>query len=86
MELFEAADWYGARSGELSAQFTQTVEGAIAEIQRSPYEFPSVYGRARRAVLPRFPYSIIYTVSDDEIVVVSCFHTRRHPRHWRKRL
>ena len=86
LELFEAADWYEARGRELSAEFMQTVETCIDEIQRNPFEYPSISGRARRAVLPRFPYSIIYTASDDEIVVVSCFHSRRHPRYWRKRL
>jgi plasmid stabilization system protein ParE len=90
LELFESADWYEARDKErgreLSAAFLRAVDNCIEQIQENPFRFPLADTRARRAVLPRFPYSIIYTVSDDEILIVACFHGRRNPRNWRKRL
>jgi plasmid stabilization system protein ParE len=45
-----------------------------------------VHGEARRAVLRRFPYSVIYAVREDEIVVIACFHGRRDPKRWQDRL
>jgi len=32
--------------------------------------------------MARFPYSIIYLVTNDEVVVLSCFHQRRDPAVW----
>jgi len=48
--------------------------------------YPIVFSNARRAVLRRFPYSLIYVESGDDILVVACFHGRRNPRRWQDRL
>jgi plasmid stabilization system protein ParE len=45
-----------------------------------------VRGEVRRAVLRRIPYSVIFTVREDEIVVIACFHARRDPKGWQYRL
>jgi hypothetical protein len=55
-------------------------------IERNPDVFPVIFGQARRAVVRRFPFSVIYTVFSDEILVVACVHGRRDPAHWQKRL
>jgi hypothetical protein len=48
--------------------------------------YPTVFGNARRAVLRRFPYSVIYVVRDDELVIAACIHSGRDPIRWQKRL
>ena len=83
LEIAEAADWYEARERGLSSEFLRTVEACIASIQRNPLMHPKVYGIYRRAALRRFPYGIFYTVTEDEIVIVSCYHARRAPRVWK---
>jgi len=45
-----------------------------------------VHSEVRRAALRRFPYVIIYTVDDTEIVIVACIHARRDPKRWKGRL
>lgn len=44
------------------------------------YEFGT-----RRIVLPRFPYSVVYEVHADHIVIVAVAHQRRRPGYWRDR-
>ena len=34
-------------------------------------------GHVRRALLRRFPYSIVYEIIDDEIIVLACRHARQ---------
>jgi plasmid stabilization system protein ParE len=85
-ELAEAVDWYEARGRGLGTEFLRAVEAAIATLQRHPTLFPIAFGTARRAVLRRFPYNVIYTVSDDEIVIAACIHGRRDPRRWQTRI
>ena len=58
----------------------RAVDAALAAVERHPLQHPLVDPPIRRAVLRRFPYSILFTVDDDEIVVLSCFHVRRDPQ------
>jgi len=37
-------------------------------------------------VLKRFPYSVLFRASEDEVVVIACFHGRRDPHDWLRRL
>jgi len=79
-ELLEAVDWYQARAPGLGAEFLRSLDAALAAIQRN-----RLLGNARRAVLRRFPYSVIYEPSHDEIPIVACIHGRRDPQRWQKR-
>jgi plasmid stabilization system protein ParE len=38
----------------------------------------------RRAPLRRFPYGILYVVTDDELLILNCFHGHRDPRDWQE--
>ena len=84
-ELAEAADWYESRSKGLGTEFLRALDAAIANIQRNPLGYQTVFGSVRRAVMRRFPYSVIYTFSDTEILIVACFHGHRDPKSWQER-
>ena len=84
-ELDEAAAWYSERSRGLGAEFVRIVDAAFAAIQRNPLQFPVVHRQVRRAVLRRFPYAVLFTESETEIVVLSVFHSRRDPKRWQSR-
>lgn len=86
LEINEAAEWYEARGQGLAVEFLRTLDACIESIRRDPLLYPVVRGEMRRAVLRRFPYSVIYTVREDKIVVIACFHGRRDPKRWQDRL
>jgi len=85
-ELTEAVDWYEARSQGLGAEFLRSLDAVIAHVQRHPTLYPIVFGNARRATLRRFPYSLIYIVHDDVLLIAACIHSRRDPSRWQKRI
>ena len=85
-EIDEAAAWYKPRRRFLARDFVDTVNAGIQAIAENPERFPFREGQARHLVLPRFPYSIIYKVTDDHVIILSCFHDRRDPAEWRRRL
>jgi hypothetical protein len=85
-ELAEAREWYDARVPGLGAEFLTAFDDAIATIRRNPNAAPKVFKSARRMILNRFPYLVIYTNTTDEIVVHACIHGKRHPRRWKSRV
>jgi len=86
IDLAEASDWYDENRDGLGGEFIRAFEAASAAIVRNPFQYQIVYGKARRAPLRRFQYGLIYTVSDNEVLVVACVHGRRDPRRWQERI
>jgi plasmid stabilization system protein ParE len=85
-EVAEAARWYEERSRGLGEAFLDTFLEVTANVKRSPYLYAPILGEARRALLHRFPYSVIYEIHGDEVVVLACFHERSDPKEWQRRL
>jgi plasmid stabilization system protein ParE len=81
-ELLQAQDWYEERSPGLGFEFARAVDAAVARALRMPLAFATIEGEFRHVMTRKFPYSIIYRVSETELVVVSCFHHRRRPGSW----
>ena len=84
-DIAEAARWYEQRSPGLGSEFLRAVDVTLAEVARMPERYPLVRGRARRALLRRFPYAVFFVASPDLVSVFACLHVRRAPRHWRER-
>lgn len=85
-ELREAQAWYEERVPGLGFEFARAVDAAAASILRFPKSFPHVHGDLQKAILRRFPYTLIFFMSDEEIVVLACFHHRRDPERWQDRV
>ena len=81
-DIIEAQAWYEERAPGLGHEFSRAVDAAIAGILRFPRACPKVHGPVRKALLRRFPYSLLFLVEDDDIVVLACFHHRKDPRAW----
>lgn len=85
-ELREATLWYQTKGPGLGTEFVRAFEAIITNLERNALLYPVVYKSARRAVMRRFPYSVIHIVSDDEILIVSVIHGKRDPAHWQSRV
>jgi plasmid stabilization system protein ParE len=85
-DVVDARDWYERQSSGLGAEFVRALEAAVAVAQRSPEAFPSIGADFRRVLLRRFPYSLVYQMHGDVLVVLACFHQRRDPRSLGERL
>jgi hypothetical protein len=66
-EIAEAANWYDRRVPGVGEEFVLAVDAALAAVQRNPFQYQAVWGQYRRARVQRFPYGLIYVVSDREI-------------------
>ena len=84
-DIAEAARWYEQRSPGLGREFLRAVDVALAEISRMPERYPIARGKARRVLLRRFPYAVLFVATPDLVSVLACLHARRDPRRWQER-
>lgn len=85
-DIETARRWYRARSGVLGRDFVRSLRICIEGIERFPEHHPVVHRNARRALLHRFPYMVLYVAHEGAIVIVGCWHTHRDPQRWKDRL
>ena len=85
-ELNEAAEFYDSEDLGLGGSFLDAVERAFKQIQAFPESSQISLDPARTKVLSAFPFSVIYWVADDVIVVLAVAHHRRQPGYWRSRV
>ena len=84
-EIEEAWLWYERRHKGLGDGFVLCVEESLEKISHDPKLYPVIHKKIRRAIISRFPYSILYFIEKSEIVVVGVFHSSRNPKQWKNR-
>ena len=85
-EIRDAFLRYDGEVPGLGNGFLAEVERSIRKITYFPQTGTPHLGDARRALTRRFPYSIIYTIREAQIIIVAVAHQRRRPDYWLERL
>src|SRR5688572_7501807 len=85
-ELLEAALWYENKRTGLGDEFILCYEAKLNQVLTNPLQFQIRHKNCRFALFDRFPYYLVYFVDGNIITVVSCFHAKRNPRIWKRRL
>ena len=84
-ELLEALDWYLQINNKTGVWFQDEINGQLNRILETPKQFPIVFSKIRRANIHSFPYSILFEVYNDSILILSIFHQSRDPQIWKTR-
>jgi len=85
-EIETAADYYEKQEAGLGLRFVLELQRAIKFILQFPNAWSPISKRARRCVLRRFPYNVIYSVHQDTVTIVTVVHQRRDPGKWQELL
>jgi toxin ParE1/3/4 len=79
-ELQDAAAFYTARANvALGLAFVAEFERAANHALENPLLGAVFRGNQRRYLFRRFPYSIIYQITNDELRIIAVAHHRRRP-------
>jgi plasmid stabilization system protein ParE len=82
-EIAGAVDWYSSKNPIAADAFRTIVFDAVEMIAHSPFSWPKVSDRGvRKLVLPRYPYSMFYSVAGSIVTILAVTHHRRVPRDW----
>lgn len=86
-DLRDAASFYREQAGTgLSQSLLGEFEQSISKLLLHPALGSPWRGRGRRRYLMKhFPYSLVYTVSADELRVLAVAHHSRRPDYWAHR-
>lgn len=85
-EFDEAFDWYEGQKAGLGVEFAEAVQVVYDRIAANPLLHQVVFADVRRAVVRRFPYTILYRPHSDRVEVLAVFHSRRDPSIWQARV
>lgn len=84
-ELQDAADHYALQSGiNLGVDFVAEFERVANLLLIKPQLGAPAHG-VRRYFMNKFPYSVVYKVTADELRILAVAHQRRQPGYWRGR-
>jgi plasmid stabilization system protein ParE len=86
LDALEAYRWYEARDAGRGEKFRDELDRVLNLIAERPLSYPAMLRNARRALLKRFPYLVVFRNYDDAIVVVAVMHSRRGRRTLKRRL
>jgi plasmid stabilization system protein ParE len=86
-ELFDAVVWYESREQGLGARFLDEVERVLPSLAARPRSFPRLLDTTadidvRRALLPRYPFALVFVELAAEVRVLAVAHARRRPNYW----
>jgi plasmid stabilization system protein ParE len=85
-ELHDAAAFYTLKANvELGLAFVAEFERTANLVLDNPLLGAVFRSTRRRYILRRFPYSIIYQVTAEELRILAVAHHRRRPSYWAQR-
>ena len=83
-ETGEAQEWYELQSPGLGDEFIAAIELQLKRLEQAHLLYAEVIPKVRRALLPRFPFGLFFSVRDDLVHVLAVLHDARHPKRWPK--
>jgi len=85
-ELLDARDYYDDLVYRLGEKFVIEVERCLNIIKTNPLAYPVVKQNVCKAVVIKFPFSILYRLEKDNIYILAVMHQKRKPKYWVERI
>lgn len=86
VEVDEAFDYYAERSRRAAEGFREQLLLAVERIAQSGEAFPVFDERGnRRCLLERYPFGVLYELTDEYAIIIVVMHTSRRPGYWKGR-
>lgn len=70
----------------MAANFLEQVQRALDMISEAPLRWPATTYNARKFVLRRFPFLLVYRDKAAAIQILAVAHGRRKPGYWKRRI
>ncbi|WP_028313641.1 type II toxin-antitoxin system RelE/ParE family toxin [Desulfatibacillum aliphaticivorans] len=81
-EYHDAFEFYETRKIGLGEDFKNAIRTALRIIELHPEAGPEVRPCIRKILVNRFPYNLIYSITDHGLYILAVAHARRAPEYW----
>lgn len=85
-EFKQAAQYYADCQAGLELRFIGCVESTLQRIGDSPQHWRIFEQELRRCLVYVFPFTILYSIESDHVLIVAVMHCSREPGYWRHRV
>ena len=85
IEFIDAVAYYEKSSEGVGLRFSREVYATINRAMASPNSWPQITENTRRCLARRFPYSVVYEVREQDMLVIAIAHFSREPFYWSNR-
>ncbi|HOJ08634.1 MAG: type II toxin-antitoxin system RelE/ParE family toxin [Ignavibacteriota bacterium] len=85
-EFIQAIEFYEEKEKGLGREFAFEIYSSIERILSYPKAWPILENNIRRSLVRRFPYAVLYSLVDDELIIAAIMHLHREPEFWKKRI
>jgi hypothetical protein len=79
-EYLEAITYYNLQREGLGYEFAIEVDKALDHIDIYPEAWKLIAPYIRRYLLRRFPYGLVYTIEDDDFIILSVMNLHQKPK------
>jgi ParE toxin of type II toxin-antitoxin system, parDE len=84
-ELNTTINYYNECQDGLGFEFAEEVYSTIHNILSFPLAWAELSPSTRRCLTSRFPYGVIYQITENEIFIIAVMQLNREPEYWKKR-
>ena len=81
-ELNDGIFYYELQQRGLGLRFKREVRESINRIKKNPDAWPKERGEVRKYLVHKFPFKILYSVQDQNIIILAIGHQHRKPGYW----
>jgi len=85
-EVDEAVVWFDEQVDGKGMDFLDELDRVVRLVKSYPFASTEIEVNIRKRLFARFPYSLIYGIGGQTVVVIAVAHFRRAPRYWVDRL
>lgn len=78
--------WYEEQQTGLGIRFYSNLNKKLNSLKQTPGNYSFIYGDYRRLTIDPFPYSIIYKIDHQKVLILAILHQRRNPAELLKRI
>ena len=81
-ELLEQIRYLEGQARGLGRLFFVEIHKAERQLARHPASSPEILPGIRKHLMRKFPYLMIYSIEDGNILILAVAHAKRRPDYW----
>jgi len=79
-DITDSFSFYESKQPGLGRNFLENLDLCFKSISENPLKHPGKRGDFREALVPKFPFLVVFESLKDKVLIYAVFHTSRNPK------